>query len=170
VADSRAAQRKQQWTARRDRLWMGAVYVSSFLFIVLITAEFIYAKSTSAGPPAVPVVFQGGKATIAANDIADGDLHLYSATINDKPVRFFLYRKPDGKVVALLDACQICGGAGFYKTSHGLVCRNCAAPINPNTVGTPGGCNPVPLAASVEGDKVTLQESTLAENAHVFEK
>jgi high-affinity iron transporter len=168
--DSRAALRKQQWSARRDRLWMTSVYASSFLFIVLITAEFIYAKSTSNGPPATAIVFQGGRANLPISDIADGDLHLYATTVNDKPVRFFLYRKPDGKVAALLDACEICGGAGFYKKGNGLVCRNCAAPINPNSVGTPGGCNPVPLESSSDGTTVTLLESTLAGAAHHFEK
>jgi FTR1 family protein len=168
--DSRAALRKQQWSARRDRLWMTSVYASSFLFIMLITAEFIYAKSTSNGPSATAIAFQNGRADIAISDIADGDLHLYAATINDKPLRFFLYRKPDGNVAALLDACEICGGAGFYKKGSGLVCRNCAAPINPNSVGTPGGCNPVPLESSSDGHTVTVLESTLAGAGHHFEK
>src|SRR5579864_2471070 len=44
---SKAERRKAQWSARRERLWMSSVYASSFLFIVLVTAEFIYAKSTT---------------------------------------------------------------------------------------------------------------------------
>src|SRR5919108_3064564 len=47
ASSSQAEQRKAQWTARRERLWMSSVYASSFLFIVLITAQFIYAKSTT---------------------------------------------------------------------------------------------------------------------------
>src|SRR5881227_1754903 len=49
-----AERRKAAWTARRERLWMGSVYVSSFLFIMLVTAEFVYAKSVSALSPATP--------------------------------------------------------------------------------------------------------------------
>src|SRR5437016_3996493 len=47
AAESRAEERKQQWRARRERLWMASVYASSFLFILLVTAEFIYAKATN---------------------------------------------------------------------------------------------------------------------------
>src|SRR5271157_4001877 len=37
-----AARRKALWTARRERLWMASVYVCSFVFIVMVTAGFIY--------------------------------------------------------------------------------------------------------------------------------
>ncbi len=40
---SPAERRKALWSARRERLWMASVYVRSFLFIVLVTAEFVYA-------------------------------------------------------------------------------------------------------------------------------
>ncbi len=168
VEGSRAAQRKAEWSARRERFWMAAVYGSSFLFIFLITAEFIYAKSVSAAPPATVVSFVDGKATLSARDLADGDLHLYAAQLENKTVRFFVYRKPDGKLATLVDACHICGGAGFYKGAQGLVCRNCAAPINANTVGTPGGCNPIPLEATSDGDTVTITQAALAQHAQHF--
>src|SRR5436305_197310 len=52
ASDSRALQRKAQWSARKERLWSTAVYTSSFIFIVLVTAQFIYAKSTTSLSPA----------------------------------------------------------------------------------------------------------------------
>ncbi len=170
AGNSRAAQRKARWSERRERLWMASVYASSFVFILLITAEFIYAKSVAAGPAATPVVFQDGKATVSARDLGDGDLHLFTADLHGKAVRFFLYRKPDGKIATLFDACEICGAVGFYRSGNGVVCRNCAAPINPNSIGQPGGCNPVPLQARVEGDQVTITEAALAEGVRLFEK
>jgi len=45
VPASNAARRKAEWSARRERLWMASVYASSFVFILLVTAQFIYAKS-----------------------------------------------------------------------------------------------------------------------------
>ena len=51
LSDSPAERRKAQWSARRERLWMVSVYASSFLFILMVTAEFIYAKSVSALSP-----------------------------------------------------------------------------------------------------------------------
>ncbi|HLQ51067.1 MAG TPA: FTR1 family protein, partial [Terriglobales bacterium] len=61
---SPAEQRKATWSARRERLWMASVYASSFLFIVMVTAQFIYEKSVSAVSPASPVTFVNGKVSI----------------------------------------------------------------------------------------------------------
>ncbi len=165
-----AERRKAAWTARRERLWMASVYASSFVFIVLITAEFIYAKSVSALSPATEVTFVNGKVSIPLKQVYDGDLHRFQAKENGVEVRFFLYQKPDGKIASVFDACEICGPVGFYKSSTGLVCKNCAAPINPQSVGMAGGCNPIPLQASVTDDAVIISEADLAARSKIFEK
>ena len=59
-----AARRKALWTARRERLWMGSVYMCSFIFIVMVTASFIYEKSASALSPATEVSFVDGQVSI----------------------------------------------------------------------------------------------------------
>ncbi len=159
---SRAEQRKAHWTARRERLWMASVYVFSFVFIMLVTAQFIYAKSTSALSPATPVEFVNGQVAIPTAQLTSGELARFVATVDGTPVRFFLYRKPDSKVAAVFDACEICGPAGFYRGQSGLICKNCAAPVNQQSVGQPGGCNPIPLKATVLEDQVVISQSDLA--------
>ena len=165
-----AARRKALWTARREKLWMASVYVCSFIFIVMVTAGFIYEKSASALSPATPVTFVDGKVSIPLKTIYDGELHRYAATERGLEVRFFLYQKPDGKVATVLDACEICGPVGFYKSSQGVICKNCAAPINPQSVGMPGGCNPIPLKAQVTDDAVIISEADIAAGSHFFEQ
>jgi len=151
------------------RLWGAAVYASAFVFIVLVTAEFIYAKSVSALSPTSEVTFVNGVAHIPLGQVADGDLHRYAAQLNGTEVRFLLYRKPDGNVATVLDACEICGPVGFYKSGNGIVCKNCAAPINPQSVGQAGGCNPVPLRATTTPDEVQVSQADLASGAHFFQ-
>jgi high-affinity iron transporter len=85
-------------------------------------------------------------------DLQAGDLHRYSVKIDGVDVRFLLFRKAADKVEAVFDACQICGSMGFYKTAHGIACKNCSSPINPESVGQPGGCNPIPLQSIQEKD------------------
>jgi high-affinity iron transporter len=172
VADSASAaqRRKAAWSARRERLWMASVYGFSFIFIVLVTAEFIYAKSVSALSPATEVSFVNGEVKIPLTQVSDGDLHRYQAQENGIPIRFWLYRKPDGKIATVFDACEICGAAGFYKSGNGVVCKNCAAPINPQSVGAKGGCNPVPLNATETADSVIIQEADIAAGSRMFEK
>ena len=170
VADSAAEKRKAQWSARRERFWMIAVFASSFIFILLVTAEFIYAKGVSALSPATPVSFINGAVSIPLAGVADGDLHRYAAREDGTEIRFLLYKKPDGKVVAIFDACEICGAVGFFKGPNGLVCKNCSSPINSQSVGTPGGCNPVPLISSVDGDAIVIHEADLAARARLFQR
>src|ERR1700757_512115 len=148
---SPAERRKAEWTARRERLWMGSVYTFSFVLIAMVTLEFVYTKNVS-----------------ALSQVADGDLHRYLAKESGTPVRFWLYQKPDGKIATVFDACEICGAVGFYKSGNGVVCKNCAAPINPQSVGTAGGCNPVPLKATQTTDAVIIEEADIAAGSRMF--
>ena len=165
---SPAERRKANWSARRERMWMIAVCTFSFLFIATVTAEFVYAKSVSALSPATEVTFTDGKLSIPLSQISDGDLHRFQAKEGGNEVRFWLYQKPDGKIATVFDACEICGSVGFYKSGNGVVCKNCAAPINPQSVGTAGGCNPVPLKATQTVDAVIIEETDIAAGSRMF--
>lgn len=170
LPESAAERRKASWSARREQLWMTAVFASSFVFIVLVTAEFIYAKSVSALSPATHVSFTNGSVSIPLAEVSDGDLHRFEAREGGTEVRFLLYEKPDGKVVAVFDACEICGPVGFFRGPNGLVCKNCASPINSQSVGTPGGCNPLPLQSKTNRDAIVIQEADLAARIKVFQR
>src|SRR5579884_2440155 len=170
LPESAAAKRKALWTARRERLWMISVYATSFVFIVLVTAEFIYAKSVNALSPATQVSFTNGVVSIPLAQVSDGDLHRFVAHESGTDIRFLLYKKPDGKVVAVFDACEICGPVGFFKGPNGLICKNCASPINSQSVGTPGGCNPIPLQSSVSGNDIVIHEADLTARAKLFQQ
>ncbi len=164
-----AARRKALWTARKERLWMASVYVCSFVFIVMVTAGFIYEKSASALSPATEVTFVNGTVSIPVKQMYDGELHRFSANEGGVEVRFWLYQKPDGKIATLFDACEICGPVGFYKGAQGVICKNCAAPINAQSLGMAGGCNPIPLKAQVTDDAVIISEADLVAGRHYFE-
>jgi high-affinity iron transporter len=170
VAASAAERRKAEWTARKESLWMASVYGFSFVFIALLTAEFIYTKSVSALSPAAVVSFVNGQVKIPLAQVSDGDLHRYQAEEKGTPIRFLLYQKPDGKIATVFDACQICGPVGFFKSGNQIICKNCAAPINSQSLGTAGGCNPIPLKASQTADSVIIQEADIAAESRVFEK
>jgi high-affinity iron transporter len=165
---SPAERRKAMWSARRERLWMGSVYTFAFVFIAMVTAEFIYSKSVSALSPATELTFSNGQLTIPIAQVSDGDLHRFQANEKGTEIRFWLYQKPDGKIATVFDACEICGGVGFYKSSNGVVCKNCGSPINPQSVGTSGGCNPVPLKATQTAAAIIIQEADIATGARMF--
>ncbi len=165
VTESPAEQRKKAWSARKEKFWTTSVYVSSFVFIMLVTAQFIYAKSSTSLSEAIPVTFNAGKVSVTVDGMQPGDMRRYSATMNGKPVRFLIYKKPNGKLVTVMDACEICGGIGYYNGAQGLTCKNCNAPVNGQTVGEGGGCNPIPLTSSIDGSTVTVSEADVAQSA-----
>src|SRR5262249_6312302 len=120
--------------------------------------------------PAIQVTFTNGQVSIPIAQVSDGDLHRFQANENGTEIRFWLYKKPDGKIASVFDACEICGAVGFYKSANGVICKNCSSPINAQSVGTTGGCNPVPLKADVTADSVIIHEADLADRVQLFQK
>ena len=165
-----AERRKAASVVRRDRFWMAAVYTCSFVFIFLVTAQFIYAMSTTALSPAAPVTLTGSQVTVPIAKIQDDSLHRYVVKVGTTDVRFLLYRKSDGKIVSVADACNICGPVGFYKSGNNLICKLCASPVNAQSLGMAGGCNPIPLRSQTEGGFVVIQAKALEALAPIFSK
>jgi high-affinity iron transporter len=178
-ADASASdKRKATWSARREKLWMNLVVGTSFLFIFLSTAEFIYAKTTTSLSATTSVTLVGSQVTVPVSAINDEKLHRYGVIVDSEgaaggksqEIRFLLFRKPDGNLVSVADACQICGPVGFYIGSQGITCKMCASPLNAASMGQPGGCNPVPLKSTIAGGQVTIAAADLKALADVFKK
>jgi FTR1 family protein len=172
---SLAEKRKLAWSQRREKMWMTAVVSTSFLFIFLSTAEFIYAKSATALSPTSSVTLVGNMVTVPTSQINDDQLHRYGVRIDDgkggsAEVRFLLYKKPDGNIVSVADACSICGPVGFYIGSQGITCKMCASPLNGSSMGQPGGCNPIPLKSASADGQITIAAADLRALTGVFEK
>jgi high-affinity iron transporter len=170
-----ADRRRAAWSQRREKMWMTAVVVTSFVFIFLSTAEFIYAKSSTSLSPTTSVTLVGQQVTLNASEINDDKLHRFGVHVDDgqghsPEVRFLLFRKPSGEIVSVADACSICGPVGFYIGEQGITCKMCASPLNASSMGQPGGCNPIPLKSTMEGGTVTIAAADLKALAGVFEK
>jgi uncharacterized membrane protein len=59
--------------------------------------------------------------------------------------RFMVVAKTEGNYGVALDACAICGVAGYYQKGDQIICKKCHSVINVNTIGFTGGCNPIPM-------------------------
>jgi FTR1 family protein len=168
-----ADRRRAEWTQRREKMWMNAVVGTSFLFIFLSTAEFIYAKSSTSLSPTTAVTLVGSQVTVPTTQVNDDQLHRYGVHVDDgkggsTEVRFLLFKKPDGNIISVGDACRICGPVGFYIGSQGITCKMCASPLNASSMGQEGGCNPIPLKSTVSGGQVTIQAADLKTLVPIF--
>jgi FTR1 family protein len=165
-----AALRKARWTARRERVWMTASCAASCIFILLITAEFIYAREATALSTPLPVAFDRGAVRIPVASVSDGMLHRFIIDDQGVHVRFIVIQKPDKTIAAALDACQICGTQGYYQRGPEVICKNCGSDIVISTIGTPGGCNPVPLTSHIDNGVLLINESELEPGVNLFRK
>jgi FTR1 family protein len=165
-----AALRKANWTARRERLWMMASCTATALFILAITAEFIYARSTSALSPALPVTAVNGFVRIPVATVNDGNLHRFSIEAEGVTVRMIVIRRPDQSLATAFDACAICGSQGYYQNGPNVICKNCASAIYVPTIGVTGGCNPIPIESRLEGDQLVIPAARLLAGVSVFRR
>jgi FTR1 family protein len=165
-----AARRKAEWTARRERLWMNGVCTASFVFILLITAEFIYAKTATALSPAAPVTALNGQIRIRAASVSDGTLHRFSYRAGDTTMRLIVIRRPDQTLVAALDACLICGDQGYFQKGPHVMCKNCDSAISIPSIGLEGGCNPIAVRSRVEGAELVIEAADLEAGSKHFRR
>jgi high-affinity iron transporter len=154
---------------RRTRNWMLAAVSACLAVILVLTADFIYAKASSAPPSARPVASASTSADdlrIPLNEVQDGNLHLYTANVAGGPggtqsFRFLIIKKPQGWGVAL-DACRICGAEGYRQDGQNVVCRHCGSAIYVPTIGEAGGCNPIGVPFNIDGADLIVHVSALA--------
>lgn len=166
-----AARRKAVWSARRELLWTASVCSACFVFILFVTAEFIYARAETQLTPAAPLTALNGQVRIPAASVSDGLLHRFSYTTpQGVTIRLIAIRKPDGSLATALDACMICGNQGYYQKGGHVLCKNCNSAIFIPTIGAAGGCNPVALRSQVEGADLVIQVADLEPAAKHFSK
>jgi len=165
-----AALRKARWTARREHLWMTSSCAASCVFILFITAEFIYARESAALSTPQEVTFDRGAVRIPVSAVSDGSLHRFVIDDQGVHVRFIVIQKPDKSLAVALDACAICGTQGYYQKGPEVICKNCGSDIVIATIGTTGGCNPVPLNARIDNGTLIVDEAAFEGGARLFRK
>ncbi len=163
-----AALRKAKWTARREHMWVVAACSAAGLFMLTITAEFLYAKSETDLSAAIPIMVTGGVARVPVSSVNDGMLHRFAVESDGVTVRIIAIRRPDQSVAIAFDACEICGTQGYYQKGQNVICKNCASAINIPTIGQQGGCNPIPLASYVDGDQIVIPADKLLAGVKIF--
>jgi FTR1 family protein len=149
---------------RRQRNWMMAAAIASLTVILVLTADFIYARASSAPPTARSINAAGDIVRVPVGEVLDGSLHLFTVNAGGQSLRFMIIKKPNGWGVAL-DACRICGAEGYRQDGHNVICRHCASAIYIPSIGDQGGCNPIGVASHVDGGDLVIDISSLTQAA-----
>jgi high-affinity iron transporter len=164
-AANSADRRMREWEFRRQKRWSFAAAILCLAVVLSFAAEYVYARALTAPVHAQSLVAQNGQVRIPLSELTDSSLHFYTADVNGNVIRFIVIHKQNGDFATALDACQICGTAGYRQEGQNVICRNCGAAIYIPSIGESGGCNPIAVKSRVEGGQVIVDVSALSNAA-----
>jgi uncharacterized membrane protein len=154
--DETPPDRRRRWARLKvqRRIAFAPVLVATVLF-----GWLTYAGWASQGTPKTPVPTPLPRAGIEVASLADREVHSFTfGEAGDKRVIAIL--KPDGSYAVCLDACLICPPDGYAQLGADLFCLYCGTPIPIDTVGQPGGCNPIPLMFEHRGARLVFDTAS----------
>lgn len=134
--------------------------------------------STLTADPATAVAPNTASAAPESRDIriplADlsGTAKFFDYKLSDnKPVRFFVIKSSDGVYRAALDACDTCYHAkkGYHQEGDDMICNNCKLHFHSSQINeVHGGCNPIGLPRTIEGNQLVIKASELENRGGYF--
>jgi len=171
----------------QERTWVKPAVIASVVVLVVVGVLLfrdLRAKDMGGNPQfpphreastrttkAVPVTNLGGEVKIPLAVVQDGNAHFYSFAAAGKNITFFVMKSADGSIKTAFDACVACNHAKLgYRQEAGLVvCNNCGMGFMPAQIGQKtGGCNPIPVDNSTDGQMLVLKAKDLESGAQYF--
>ena len=157
--DNPAQLRKIKARNRRYRRLAVGTLVCVALCVGILTYVKAYdTRVVELSPPETYTV-SDGSILIPLESVSDGHLHRFEyRTDKNIDVRWIVVKKPGSASFGVgLDACEVCGNAGYYERSGQVICKRCDVVMNINTIGFKGGCNPIPLAYEVGNGSIIFK-------------
>lgn len=171
VYEKAAQRRKALWFLRKARRFAFLLLSLLVLYSVALLVLQPYLNRPVELTPPKPYYDEGSLIRIPLNEVDDGHLHRFSFVHEGHDIRFIVVKKPNGSAYGLgLDACDICGVAGYYERDNEVVCKRCDVVMNKATIGFKGGCNPVPFEYEIRDGQIYVKKETLAQEKDRFPK
>ena len=156
--DNPAQKRKIRAKMRGNRRNAAGILVLLLGFTLILTLVKAYDTRTVVLSAPETFTVEDDRILIPMESVSDGHLHRFEyKTENDIDVRWIVVKKPGSASFGVgLDACEVCGNAGYYEKGGQVICRRCDVVMNINTIGFKGGCNPIPLKYEVDGGNLVF--------------
>ena len=167
---NKALLRKEKARLRDCRRWSIGLFIFTSMAVFILTVLHYYDTKPPAEVQVENYVIENNIISIPLEQVSDGHLHKFEfKTPNDFHVKFLIVKKPAGNSYGVgLDACEICGIAGYYERGEEVICRRCDVVMNKNTIGFKGGCNPIPFEYKVHDRKIFIDVQELIKHERRF--
>ena len=173
-----AEHRKQRAIWRSGKRYSAAMLIC-FVLGILCSTWFIRLNEEviREAPVEEPVIVtdESGKEVelrVGLEMVSDGHLHRFGyKTADGYPTRFIVILKQEntGNYGIGMDACEICGEAGYYENSDGqVVCKKCKVVMNRMTIGMKGGYNPIIIDYDIQDGTIIIPVEEMVKNQSRF--
>lgn len=126
--------------------------------------------ASSTGAPSFEV--SDDRVSYAVSTFDDSKAKYYEYPTSDGTVlRYFILKSSDGVIRAAFDACDVCwqAGLGYEQSGSVMVCKNCGKRFESTRINeVKGGCNPAPLARTIDGDKLIIEVDDILAGKQYF--
>lgn len=167
-----AERRKQRAVWRTGKR---STVVLALCFVMGILCSTLFVKLNTVVIKEAPVedpIIDGDTLLVPLEMVEDGHLHRFGYTTEDGSlVRFIVVLKQENtnNYGVGLDACDICGEAGYYENKDNqIVCKKCNVVMNKTTIGMKGGCNPIIIDYDIDENGITVPVSEMVNNQNKF--
>lgn len=176
-SESRAKKKAQFSEATQGKRTTTAIL---FATVVVLSGVGIYLVMNASGdkPASTAVATSPPSAGAETRDVRvalsdlSGTAKFFDYKLSDnKPVRFFVIKSADGVYRAALDACDTCYHAkkGYHQEGDDMICNNCGLHFHSSQINeVHGGCNPVGLPRTIEGNQLVIKASELESRGTYF--
>ncbi|MDR2639433.1 MAG: Fe-S-containing protein [Helicobacteraceae bacterium] len=169
AAENPAIRRKLIAVSREKRRFYIMTALSLFAVALFAKGGSYLAEQEIVITPPVSVTAKDGVISLPLDQFDDGRLKRFMyKTEGGAEVRFLVIKKDRGGYGVGLDACDICGIAGYYEQKNMVICSRCGVGINKATIGFRGGCNPVPFAYEITNSTLRILVTTLESEERRF--
>ena len=162
-------------TTQGRKGWIAGALVGIFAFagVAYSTGVFdgIFRKTPSETARHAGVVETADAVKIPLASLESGRALFLVREESGRQLHYFALKSADGRYRAAFDACDVCFRAnrGYRQEGDLMVCNQCGQSFPSVKVNeVKGGCNPAPLARTVEGGFLVIRKGDIAGGKEYF--